>query len=144
MILFADSSALVKLYIAEAGSERMRAISTPVRVSASLLTYGEIYSTFARRRRERMLSPEQHTAVCTRFERDWGSVLEISLDDEVLAEIPRICELYPLRGADSLQLASALRLRQHGMSFSFACCDQKLLAAASAEGLRTLNPEEEG
>ncbi|HVT17945.1 MAG TPA: type II toxin-antitoxin system VapC family toxin [Thermoanaerobaculia bacterium] len=56
MILFLDTSALVKLYIAEPGSERMRAAAARAEpVAVSVLAFAEIHATFARRRREELL-----------------------------------------------------------------------------------------
>jgi uncharacterized protein with PIN domain len=49
LILFLDTSALVKLYIAEPGSERMReAAGQGEPVAVSILAFAEMHATFAR------------------------------------------------------------------------------------------------
>lgn len=141
MILFADTSALLKLYIEEPGSERMQTIvAASEEVAASLLTYGEIYATLARRRREASLSAAQHAVATAEFERDWREMVQVPLGPETLAEIPALCSRYPLRGGDALQLASALRFTRNRLPLVFACSDQQLLEAAAGEALETFDP----
>jgi hypothetical protein len=49
-----------------------------------------------------------------------------------------LVDRHALRGFDLIHLASALTLRERlGEDFLFACFDDRLLAAARAEGLHT-------
>lgn len=48
MILFVDTSALIKLYIAEPGSQAMQLKVPGKLLAASYLTYAEAHATFAR------------------------------------------------------------------------------------------------
>lgn len=57
MILFIDTSALVKLYIAEPGSELMGEAAQEAVIAVSTLTFAELHATFARRLREELHSP---------------------------------------------------------------------------------------
>lgn len=140
MIVFVDTSVLVKLYIAEPGSERMReAAAQEVRVAASLLAFAEIHATFARRRREALLLAPELEELLLRFGEDWEGLLQVPVGAEVLAFVPELCKRHPLRGADAVHLASALLLRQE-LEVLFACSDSSLLAAAAAEGLAIFNP----
>lgn len=140
MILFVDTSVLVKLYIAEPGSERMRqSAAQEVRIAASVLAFAEIHATFARRRREALLLASELEELLLRFADDWEGLLQVPVGAEVLAFVPELCKRHPLRGADAVHLASALLLRQ-GLEVLFACSDNSLLAAAAAEGLATFNP----
>lgn len=140
MILFVDTSVLVKLYIAEPGSERMReAAAQEVRTAASVLAFAEIHATFARRRREELLLASELEELLLRFADDWEGLLQVPVGAEVLAFVPGLCKRHPLRGADAVHLASALLLRQE-LEVLFACSDGSLLAAAAAEGLATFNP----
>ena len=144
MILFIDTSALVKLYIAEPGSERMREVATrgePVAVSD--LAFAEIHATFARRRREELLLASELEEVRLVFADDWERLTRVPLGAEVLALVPALCQRHPLRGADAVHLASALLLHGEGLEVTFACADRHLLKAAAAEGLATLDPAPE-
>lgn len=142
MILFLDSSALVKLYIAERGSERLRtALAAGGGPAAtSFLTFAEIHATFARRNRERLLEEEEWDQLRQRFASDWAELLRVPIGDAVLAHVPALCSRHPLRGADALQLASALLLRQEGLEVTFSCSDHRLLEAAAGEGLAVFDP----
>jgi len=140
LILFVDTSVLIKLYIAGPGSERMReAAAQEVQAAASLLAFAEVHATFARRRREALLLPSELDELLVRFGEDWEELLQVPVGAEVLAFIPELCKRHPLRGADAVHLASALLLRQE-LEVLFACSDGSLLAAAAAEGLAVFNP----
>jgi predicted nucleic acid-binding protein len=141
LILFVDSSVLVKLYIAEPGSERMRKVAAQGDpVAASRLAFAEIHATLARRRREGLLLASEFEQLRSRFAEDWEKLTQVPVGAEALALIPELCERHPLRGADAVHLASALLLDQEGLEITFACSDRNLLAAAASEGLATFDP----
>jgi predicted nucleic acid-binding protein len=141
LILWVDTSALVKLYIAEPGSERMREVAAESGpVAASHLAFAEIHATFARRRREGLLLATEFDELRHRFAGDWLELTQVPTGAEILALVPGLCERHPLRGADALHLASALLLRQEGLEITFACSDRHLLEAAASEGLAIFDP----
>ena len=140
MILFADTSALLKLYIAESGSEAMVRKIPGKLVAVSQLAYAEAYATFARRRREDLLTDEEHQLLVENFEEDWQTALQVPVSNEVLNLVPDLCRSHPLRGADALQLAAALLIHNQGVHVDFATNDQRLLQAAEAEGLSVFDP----
>lgn len=144
MILFLDTSALVKLYLVEPGSERMRGATTQEGpVAASHLAFAEIHATFARRSREEFLLAVEFEQLRLRFADDWEQLTQIPIGSEILALVPGLCERHPLRGGDALHLASALLLLQEGLEVTFACSDRRLLDAAAAEGLATFDPAQD-
>jgi predicted nucleic acid-binding protein len=141
LILFADTSVLVKLYIAEPGSEPMReAAAQEDPIAASLLAFAEIHATFARRHREGLLLAPEFEDLRLRFADDWDELMQLPVSAEILALVPGLCERHPLRGADAVHLATALLLRQEGLEILFACSDSGLLGAAAAEGLAVFDP----
>ena len=143
MTLFVDTSALVKLYVDESGSASMVQLAEGNLVAVSHLAFAEAHATFARLRREGDVTPEEHDRLCARFAREWEAMLRVPVAAPVLAYVPDLCRRNPLRGGDAVQLASALLLRAERLDVRFACCDQRLLAAATQEGLQVVNPEEE-
>ncbi len=140
MILFLDTSALVKLYIAEPGSEAMRRRVSDQLVAVSQLAYAEAHATLARRRREGLLSADELRLLIDNFEQDWQTALQIPVSEQVLPLVPDLCRDHPLRGADALQLAAALVVHRQGVEVHFATSDRRLLEAAEAEGLTVFDP----
>jgi predicted nucleic acid-binding protein len=144
LILYIDTSALVKLYIAEPGSERMReAVSHGEPMAASDLAFAEIHAAFARRKREGFLQDAELEETGQTFSEDWESFMQMPVGAAVLKIVPRLCQRHPLRGADAVHLASALLLHEEGLEVTFACSDRKLLDAAEEEGLAIFDPVSE-
>lgn len=141
MILFLDTSALVKLYLTEAGSEAILGRIENMVAAVSHLTYGETYATFARRLREGLLSTDEFRTLQDAFESDWDSLTKIPFSSGVLQHVPRLCTQYPLRGADAMQLACASMLQSEDVEVLFATSDRQLIAAGNSEGLATFDPE---
>ena len=141
MILFADTSALIKLYIEETGSDAMWLRQHGQPIAASVLAYPEIHATLARRRRESLLGEDEHAELVEAFDHDWRTFLVVSLQVDVVGLVPRLVSDHPLRGADAVHLASALALRQ-AVELELAVADHRLAEAAAAEGLATFDPEE--
>ena len=140
MILFLDTSALVKLYVLESGSRALHERIKHSLLAVSPLTYGEMHATFARRMRDGLLTPDEHMRLCEEFEANWTSLLQIPFSTRVLALVPGLCQRHPLRGADAMQLACALMLRQEDVQAVFTCSDRQLLTAARAEEVETFDP----
>ena len=139
--LYADTSALAKLYVHEDGSARMleRARSAEV-VSSSVLAWPETLAMLSRRRRDGLLSKREHALLRDRFHDDFGDLLVVALDGRVLEVVERLVTAHPLRSADAVHLASALMLVEAGLAVEFACADRALLAAARAERLLAFDP----
>lgn len=144
MMIYADSSALVKRYVSEAGSARLvEALSSSDVVATSKLAFPELLSAFTRKRRSRELSERSFRAAVRRFEEDWKDLLIVDLHDDLLPLIKSLVAKYALKGADSVHLSSALWLSQSSrMSVVFSASDAQLLKAAQAERLEIFNPGE--
>lgn len=138
-----DTSALVKQYFSlETGSKTVRELlKSGEKVFTAALTYVETHAAFARRRRERILSPQVTRRLALRFDKDWETYEVILLNQDVLALARQILYRHPLRSADAVHLASALLLARKtpATAWEFVCADQRLGAAASIEGLRPID-----
>jgi len=147
---YLDTSALVKNYIAETGSDWIRALlrAPKVRIFTSLLTSIEATCTFARRQREGTLSPDDYADILSIF--DYHFIYRYTVVDvnaEVLSAARSLANRHPLRVYDAVQLASAWLIHQdlrdnNAPPLTFVCADENLLIAAHAEGLLTENPNE--
>jgi len=112
MQVYLDTSALVKRYLPERNSEAFEAyFSELAPVHISRLTLVELRSTFARKRRQARLSPEQETAAMNevRIDIQNGLLTVAPSADADFIEAFRLDELtaLPLRTLDALHLATA-------------------------------------
>lgn len=140
MIAYVDSSALAKLYLSERGSDAMRTLAADVPLASSALSYLEIRCAIARLRRDAILAESDLTQAQAWLDGHRPHLTWMLVDIELLNSAAELCERYPLRTGDAVQLASANRLRETAGPTTFACCDLRLLAAAAAEGLTVVNP----
>ena len=136
MILYLDTSALVKLYVREAGTVPLRSVATKAAAMAtSVVAYAETRATFARLKHSGA-SDTAHQQRLQQFERDWEALVRVELTPDVLRSAGDLAEIYKLRGFDSIHLASALWLKARvSEPVDFAVFDQRLGSAASKVGL---------
>lgn len=143
MIYYFDTSALVKIYHWETGSETVRALydSATVQIVISNLAIPETFSTFQRKRRDRLISKKDTVAVTRRFFADITARFKvIPLGQQHILVTLDLIERQGLRTLDALHLASALLSRP--LKVTFVCADNQLIDAAIREGLVGLNPEQ--
>jgi predicted nucleic acid-binding protein len=139
VILYCDTSALVKCYVQEMDSDRTRAYLDSVPdIATSVVAFAEGTAAFNRKRREGGLPSRICRTVVEQFYRDYTTWFLIPVTEAVNRIVRRLLEQYAIRGFDALHLASALVLREKGnLDVGFACFDQRLNHAARQEGLVT-------
>lgn len=138
--VFADSSALVKLYADEPGAESARAQPTLV---VSQLARVEVPAALWRKFRTGGLSAEDTGVLVAAFEADYFGTEEeparffpVAVDAAILDRASRLVGSYGLRAYDAVQLASASLVREAVPEpVRFLAFDKDLCAAAAAEGL---------
>jgi uncharacterized protein len=137
VIIYFDTSALVKRYLAEADSDAVLALWAGATVlAASQLLYAEMIATFARKRREQPESAVVLNPAEQAFRDDWEGIHRIPVDEDVNRRVDVLLSQHALRGADCIHLASALLLRDLVQDqVTFACADVALVGAAQREGL---------
>jgi predicted nucleic acid-binding protein len=141
-MIYLDSSALIKRYLKEIGTDVVNSIIISPKVKAtSKLTYPEIFSAFARKHRANEISHGLLQSAINKFESDWALLYVIEFNDEMLQPIKQVSQRYPLRAADTVHLASALWLRSSAkIDVTFVASDSRLLEAAQGENLQIVNP----
>jgi uncharacterized protein len=139
VILYLDSSALVKRYFDEEESEEVISLWISANALAtSAVAYAECLAAVGRKARETALNEESRESIEDAFRRDWAAMIRLDVTRDVDGSIDRLAALHPLRGFDLIHLASALTLRERRpQGFLFACFDDRLLTAARQEGLET-------
>ena len=137
MSLYLDTSALVKLYVEENGSALVRRwVNDAHTVATSILAYAEARAAFARRRRERKISPAAYGVILRDFEPDWGHYVVLEATEPLIRSAGKLAEIHALRAYDAIHLASARILKDKvAEPVSFASWDARLTVAALKEGL---------
>ena len=140
MILFCDSSALVKLYVQEEGSDQMQLAAKRIKiVAAARITYAEAMAALSRRGRESPVDGPSISLAKQKLAADWDKYVLVEITQDLMVLAADLAETFALRGYDSVQLAAARTLQQSaGQALRFACFDQRLSRAAGVLGMETL------
>lgn len=134
MILYLDTSGLVKLLVEEDGKDvAERAVGEAEMVAALLLTYVEARSALARMRADGRLAPSGHTEAVAELDEIWRATATIAVDVELVTRAAGLVDGHGLRAYDAMQLAGALEIAEEGQPH-FACWAGDLRAAARDEG----------
>jgi predicted nucleic acid-binding protein len=141
MIVYLDTSSLVKLYVEEMDSQKVKNIAhNAAALSTSKIAYAEARSAFARKQKEDGFSPKVLRKVVEEFNRDWESYFVVEITDGVIRFAGDIAEKYLLRGFDSIHLASAIHLKNKiNSDLYFSSHDIRLNQTAEKEGLIVLS-----
>jgi predicted nucleic acid-binding protein len=150
-VYYFDSSALVKRYFAEAGSDWVIArYQNPASLLATAeISRVEIAAAFAGKLRGNFITPAEYQQARSELAADSQKryyLLPITADrvDEAIELTAR----HKLRGYDAIHLACALTLNQALLAsqfspLTFVTADLDLLAAAQAERLPMTNPNDQ-
>lgn len=144
MILYLDSSSLVKIFVDEEGSEEVRRQVDEARwASTSVIAYPEARSAFARQMREGALSRQDHGLVKASLDVSWSQLLVLQVTDEIRDRAGDLAEAYALRGFDSVHLSSYLELARRVPRARFSSFDERLRQATEAATRNEGLPAEE-
>jgi uncharacterized protein len=138
MRLFFDTSALVKRYVEEPGSDTVQMLCEEAdELMVSIICLPEMLSTLNSLRRERKLSDERYAELKSEMQMDINDAMVCSISQAVLSCAVTCLEKYPLRAMDALHLGCALS----NVTDKFISADIRQLDAAIACGLKVVNPE---
>ena len=137
MITYLDSSALVKLYTQESGSEETLAFVGRADVRGTgLIARAEVAATFGKAVRLKALTREEARAALEVFRRQWPDLFHVDVNETVVAQADALAWAHGLRGYDAVHLASALLWQQSISSpVTLATFDRQLWDAAQLVGL---------
>lgn len=108
-----DSSALIKKYVLETGSENiLRILDGPGIPVTSKLAYPEVLSGLGRKRREKGITEKDYRAAVNGFESDWEALLIIEFQDELFPLMRQLSSRRATKGADMVHLASAIWIKK--------------------------------
>ena len=133
MRVFFDSSAFVKRYVREAGTDAVLSwCERATEIDLSGIALPEIVSAFCRLRREDRLTDEQYRQLKSLLFIDIEDVAVCDLTPEVLRLAVASLESSALRGMDAIHIGSAVALRAD----VFVSADERQTKAAALAGLR--------
>ncbi len=140
MILFCDTSALIKLLISEPGSDRMLQASLEAEaIAVCRLTWAEAMAGLARRQREHPEDAEALEHARQQLILSWEHCTIVEVTQRLVETAGRFADGFALRGYDSVQLAAAHELhRSSDQPVTFACFDRRLRQAAALMRLDVL------
>ncbi len=148
---FFDSSALVKYYVNEVGSNWVESIidaQPPNEITIAQITGVEVVAAIARRVRAGMTSAAAAVTAIQLFRGDFQAKFDvIPVNAQRIEEAMNLAELHRLRGYDAMQLAFAVvfeaQLTARGVGpLTLISADDELNQAAQAEGLLTDDPNQ--
>ena len=148
---FCDSSAIVKRYVVETGSDWILAVTDPAvgnRIYVARITLVEVVSAISRRERGGHILAADADKSRANFEKDFSIQFRKVEITEDLAEIAaQLAKNYNLRGYDAVQLSAALETEKERISsglspLTLLSADIDLNAAAENEGLAVDDPND--
>lgn len=133
-----DTSAIVKLYLREAGSEDTAALfERCAQVFSHEMAFVELRAALAAAHRLERIDDAQHRTLADDFGADWrDSFSALRSDEALLDRAADLAEGFALRGHDAVHLAAADRLRLTLPGLHFASFDRNLNRAARLLGLQ--------
>lgn len=137
MILYLDTSAWLKLYVDERGTQEViAAVRAAELVAISQIAYAEARAALARVLREKRTTKAEHRRRVAALDADFAKILKVEVSQEVVLQAGELAESHGLRGFDAIQLASAGWLaRKTRKPLRLLAFDERLNAAAHALGL---------
>lgn len=143
MILYCDTSALVKLYVAEPHSELVAAsVARANAVATSRIAWAEFHAATARRAREVQADSNAMDQARDLLSDDWTRYLVMEVTQAIVDRAGHFADAFALRGYDAVHLASGFEAQeQTGQELHFACFDKRLNKAAAIVGMQVLNVE---
>jgi predicted nucleic acid-binding protein len=132
VIVYFETSALVKLFLRESGTETVRDIweGAADRVT-SAATYPEARSAIASATRSGRIGTQHAIGAVSELDGRYATMSVVVLDPYLALEAGELAQLHALRGYDAVHLASALSVEQSLM----VTWDAELARAAEQAGL---------
>jgi uncharacterized protein len=144
-IYFADSSALLKRYRNETGSAHvLDVLESAERLFVSRLAAVEVSAALTRRAKTTKMPREDLIATLSLLDADLAGSIEITeVERRIMDQAVNVTRTHGLKGADSIQLASALFVRREVVrgEIILLSSDLELNASAMEEGMSVENPD---
>jgi predicted nucleic acid-binding protein len=140
VILYLDTSALIKRYIKETGSpEVWEWIHSAEDKATVLITRAEMSSAINRLLRMKLISGEEHTSALAVFRSDWIHFHRLPITESLVSRADTLACEHNLRGYDAIHLAAAFNWQDLlDLPVTLVTYDRELALAARALGMAVL------
>lgn len=137
MITYLDASALVKRYVAEAGSVEVGGlIGQAVVVGTAVISRVEVVAALAKAVRMKLVPHNEAASALQVFNAEWVDLVRLQMTETLVIRAVSLAWDYRLRGYDAVHLASALFWQDTlGEPVTLASYDRQLWEAAKTTGL---------
>jgi predicted nucleic acid-binding protein len=137
MIVYLDSSALVKRYIVEASSAEVeRLVSAAEQVGTAIISRAEVSAALAKAVRMNWMDQAEALKALAVFQSHWTSLFRLHIRETTVERADALAWAHSLRGYDAVHLACAMLWQDAvGGAMTMATFDQPLLEAAAKAGL---------
>jgi predicted nucleic acid-binding protein len=134
MIVYGDSSMLVKRYLTEAGSaEVIGLLASPTTAGTALVTGAEVSAALARAWRMGALTRPEASRALRVLRAHWPDLVRLRLSEAIIGRADQLAWERDLRGYDAVHLAAALSWQSVlNEPLTFATYDRQLWRAAQA------------
>lgn len=130
-LAYFDSSALVKNYVREAGSSRVRVLVSRHEFLSSAITPIELHSAVQRRHRQREITELNYDAIVSRVANDRSYWQLVEVVPQVLNKAEELVKTEKIRTLDAIHIASAMVIQNSlPTPLPFISADERQLAAA--------------
>ena len=134
MIVYADTSALAKLFLEEDGSGEMRVIAHEAEATATVsVAYVELRAAVAAAIRNGRVRSALRDSLTNELERVWNELAVVAIDSSLLQRAGNLAEQMRLRACDAIHVTALQEWGKPG-EITFACWDGDLRDAARSLG----------
>ena len=137
MIAYIDASALVKRYVAEAGSTEVNGlVSEAEALGTAVISRAEVSAALAKAVQVKSVSKNAGTSALQAFTADWDNLIRLQLTEVLVARAAALAWEHGLRGYDAVHLATALFWHETlDEAVTVATYDRELWKSAKTSGL---------
>lgn len=137
MIVYLDASAIVKRYVAEAGTDEVASlVDTASVVGTSIISRAEVAAALAKASRMKVVPHREAEAALRAFGDEWTALARLQMTEVLVERAATVAWGHGLRGYDAVHLAAALFWQDMlGERVTVATFDHRLWRAARATAL---------
>jgi len=134
VILYADTSALVKMVLTEEGTAQANAVTGQADEIYSVnVAYAELRAAVSAAIRDQRVALHQRDSVMGLVVNVWDKVFPVGVDWSLVLEAGNLAERHSLRGYDAIHLSALMRVGNPDI-VTVACWDYDLRRAAASMG----------